>query len=65
MWFTSTSFQGNLHEALIWVNSNDLMRTFLWQVVQQGSDTIGLVFRANREDTAALRKYLGQRPLGE
>lgn len=59
--FSSTSIQGNLHEAVIWANLNPKLAPFVFQFVQQMPNVVGVVFRTpSREDFAMVRAELRQ-----
>lgn len=59
--FISTSFQGNIHEAVSWVNKSPLISPHVFQFVQQIPSVVGVIFRCpSREDAARVRAYLGQ-----
>lgn len=62
--FMTANVGGNVHEAVQFVNSNTLMQQYLFQVVAlQPATSCILVFKVpSREDRAALRTWLGQKP---
>ena len=63
--FSSTSVQGNLHEAVVWVNAHPKIAPFVFQFVQQIPQVVGIVFRTtSREELQLVRRELGQTMAG-